>query len=132
MVNRYSYIQYIYSNYLLFWKVTMEAIHEKKLRKSNGFLFLCASVLVWLFKVFHFCLITGLEMKLYHFSDMFFKLMRNSDRFSSFNFEITYKILTIKDDDSNLCIIVIQPLVLLELHMFNLMSLPDFNGASCY
>ena len=63
---------------------------------------------------------------------MFFRLMRNSDRFSSFNFEITYKILTIKDDDSNLCIIVIQPLVLLELHMFNLMSLPDFNGASCY
>ena len=68
------YSIYIYSNYLFFWKVTMEAIHEKKLRKSNGFLFLCASVLVWLFKFFHFCLITDLEIKLYHFSDRFLRL----------------------------------------------------------
>ena len=73
----------------------MEAIHKKKLRKSNGFLFLCASVLVWLFKFFHFCLITDLEMKLDHFSDRFFRLMKSSDRFSFVNFELTYKILTI-------------------------------------
>ena len=40
----------------MFWEVIMEVIQENKMRKSNGFRFLCVSVWVWLFQFLHFCI----------------------------------------------------------------------------